>query len=160
MKPRLKDSFDNVCLRAGRVRELARSFRSEFKLFGIRSIQFSSIGTSLSGKFVQFRAAGPSASVQFAQFSSVHKLFRPWFPRKVRSARFGAQWPSASVQFSSLSSFHELFRRDVQPKSDRHISAGAGAVGTFCSELEPEPSKKVSVPAPKERKNHEKKRET
>ena len=41
-------------IRAGRVHELKRSSCSKFKMFGISSVQCSSLVTSVSGKFVQF----------------------------------------------------------------------------------------------------------
>ena len=47
---------------------------------------------------------------------------------------------------------------EPEPPEPAHFGrsgAGAGAVGTFCSE--PEPSKKVSVLAPKRGKHHKKK---
>ena len=39
-------------------------------------------------------------------------------------------------------------------RRSRAGAAGAGAVITFCSELEAEPSKRVSAQAPKEREDH------
>ena len=66
------------------------------KSFGISSVQFSSLVTRLSGKFIQFssghRSQMPSFS-RFSSFSSVQKLLRPWFGLTWLS-RFG----SASVQ--------------------------------------------------------------
>ena len=49
--------------------------------FGISSVQFSSLVTSLESSSSSFRGFGSSAPVQFAEFSpfsSVHELFRPW----------------------------------------------------------------------------------
>ena len=41
-------------------------------LLGISSVQFSSLGTSLSGKFVQFSSGHRGQVPQFRSFSSVH----------------------------------------------------------------------------------------
>ena len=54
--------------RAGRVRELARSSRSKFKLVWH---QFSSLGPSLSGKFVRFSSRHRRQVPPFNSFSSV-----------------------------------------------------------------------------------------
>ena len=115
-----------VTTRAGRVRELTSSSRSKFKM---ALHQFSSI-------------------VQFPSHQS------DW---KVRSVQFGARWPSASVQFGSIHSVHFTnfsagVRGQSRSRSRRHISVGAEAVGTFFSEPEPNRLKKVSTPAPNERK--------
>ena len=53
------------------------------KLFGISSVQFSTLVTSLSGKFVQLSSGhgGPNDSVQFVQFSSFSSRTLPALAR-------------------------------------------------------------------------------
>ena len=113
--------------RAGRVRELTRSFRPKFKMVWHHFSAYSSVLYS--------------PSLLESSFSSVRGTVAKCF---------------RSVQFSLPSSCHEVFRKDAGPESEPPVPAHFGrsvAVGTFCSEPEPEPSKKVSTPAPKERKN-------
>ena len=42
--------------------------------FGISSVQFSSVGTSLSGKFFQFSSGHRNQMLPFSSFSSVHPV--------------------------------------------------------------------------------------
>ena len=68
------------------------------KRFGISSVQFSSLVTSLTGNFIQFslRHSGqvpPFSSVQFSSFSSFYELFRrDTEPEPPKPAYFGRSW--------------------------------------------------------------------
>ena len=93
-------------------------------------LKFNSLVISLTGKFVQFSLGHGG---QVPPSSSVH-----------------------SFQFTNFSKEMRSWSRS-RSRQSRHISAGAGAVGTFCSELEPEPSKIASAPAGKRGKITKKK---
>ena len=128
-------------------------------LFSSKAVYFARVSRVGAARVRELtRSSRPKFKKVWQQFSTVqfpsHQL--DW---KVRSVQFGAWWPSASVQFSSVHSvrftnFSSGMRSRSLSRRSRHISTGAGAVGTFCFEQEPEQSKKVSAPAPKERKNH------
>ena len=46
--------------------------------FGVSSVQFRSLGTSLTGKFGQFSSGYRGQVPPYSSFSSVHELFQPW----------------------------------------------------------------------------------
>ena len=72
------------------------------KWFGISSVQFSSLVTSLAGKFVQFssvQARWPRVSVQFSSLSSFHELFRGDAEAEPEPAHFGWSWRLWSTLF-------------------------------------------------------------